>query len=161
MANQYTGFAFIRGISAAGCTVDVGGVNGYASCFVDSVPLRLTGDLTEHQGADGMGVCALQWSNQRILLEATFRPASNTSVSAADAKAILIPLGAIVTLSGFKVVKMAGTATGRDLNILNGDWINMGDVTLTLNASGPGEVQLSLGYFFDHQDELSTPVLQT
>jgi hypothetical protein len=64
-----------------------------------------------------------------------------------------------VALSKFKVVKIFGAASGQDADLLNGDWLHLGpSTTLTLNATTPGEVQMTLAYYFDRQVQLLTVV---
>jgi hypothetical protein len=157
MANLMNGFATIRGISDGGCTVDV---TGYLMAMIDTLPIQLTTDLTEHMGAHGQGPCAMEWRNQRVILEATFKPGSTTSQATAQSKALLIPQGTKVTLDGFKKVGIFGaTAGSRDEDILNGEWLHVGPTTtLTLSATVAGEAQLTLGYYFERQTALTTPV---
>lgn len=165
MATQMNGYATIRGISGApttgllpgGCVVSI---EGYVSALIDTLPIQLTSDLTEHMGAHGQGPCAMEWRNQRVIIEVTFRPAGVTSVTTTDAKAILIPQGAVVTLDGFKKVGILGaTAASREENILNGDWLHVGPTTtLTLSSTVAAEVQLTLGYYFERQTNLVTPI---
>lgn len=146
--STFNGHAFITGISTGGQTVQIG---GYAACFIDSVPMQHMADLTEHKGASG-NVGALQWNNERLEMTITFRPASTASIEAAEAKAIIIPKGATVALSGFKQVKRNG------VDVLNGDWINVGDATLTLNVSERADVTLQIRNYLDQQTLLKTQV---
>lgn len=148
MSGVFHGHAFIHGVAANSSTVSIG---GYAAVFIDSVPVQHSATFTEHIGADGK-TGALQWENEYLELSLTFRPAASTTVADADAKAILIPKGATVTLSGFRPVKL------NNADILNGDWINTGDATLTLNASGAGEVSLVVRNYLDKQTALKTAV---
>jgi hypothetical protein len=162
MPGTANGYATIKGISKDdACTVTI---EGYANVLIDTVPIQLMTDLTEHMGAHGHGPCAMEWRNQRVMLEITFRPASSTSQEDANEKAILIPQGTVVTLSGFlPVTILNAVAASREEDLLNGDWLHVGPTTtLTLNASAPGgEVQLTLGYYFDRQTNLTTEVPAT
>lgn len=156
MSETMNGFATIKGIGASGCTVEIG---GYASVFLESLPVQLTADMTEMAGADGQGTCAIQWTNKRVILEVTFRPGSTETQTLAQAEAFLIDQGATVTLSGFKIVKILGSGVARESNLLNGDWLHIGpSTTLTLNASTPGEVQLTLAYYFERHSVLLNQV---
>lgn len=132
------GHAFIQGVSSSGATVTVG---GYAAAFVGSAPITHTSRYTAKVGSDGK-TGALQWDDEKFTMTLSFMPASTSSIAAANAKAIFIAKGATVTLANFIPVKYP-SAAGTD--ILNGDWINTGDATLTLNAETEGaEVSLSL-----------------
>ena len=153
------GHATIKGVSGGTCTVKV---SGYVMAFVDSLPIQVTSDLTEHHGAHGEGICAMEWSNHRIILEATFRPAAASKATMVTNTVLLLP-GDVVTLDDFLVVKVhnppAGMDAARAADLLNGDWILTGpNSTLTLNTANPAEVQLTLGFYFDRHASLITPI---
>jgi hypothetical protein len=169
----YTGFATVVGISASGSTVNMGALPltgadatalfGYAAVFLDSLPVQHTATFTEHIGADGE-VAALQWVNEYLEISVTFRPVSDTSLAAANAKFIIIPKGAVVELSNFKIVKrfpsnaVTTDPAAPNSDIINTKWINVGDATYTLNASAPGEIQLQLRNYLSHQDAITKPI---
>ena len=151
------GYATIKGISDGGCTVEMG---GYLSVFIDTLPIQVTSDLVEQMGAHGEGVCAQEWSNHRIILDATFRPAAASRAGLAQPTTVMLP-GDHLTLSGFEQVKvfgeqLIGYADPRADDILNGDWILVGpDAGLTLNTGSPGEAHLTLGFYFGRHAALT------
>lgn len=150
----FTGHATIKGISPEGNeTVNIGtALQGYAAVFMDSAAIAyIHRRREEHVGTDG-NTAALESQDPRLEINATFRPCSDQSIAGAGAKAILIPDGTVVTLSGFHPVKLGG------VDKLNGDWMVFGDTTLTLNKDGPAEVSLVLRNYLSRQTLLSTPV---
>lgn len=146
----FNGHAHIYGVSSSGITVTVG---GFAKAWIDSLPIAHRAKLDEHVGCNGL-TGAFVWTNQYFEISISFRPSSTSTQASADLDALFVLKGATVTLSGFKPVKHSGT------DILNGDWINVGDATLTLNKDEPATIDLTIRRYLDtaQQTTLKTAI---
>lgn len=170
----FNGYAMIHQ-TGPGSTANVGPdptgttINGYGACFLDAVPLVYSSDMSEQIGVNG-ATAALIWTNERIEISLTFRPAASTSQANADAKSVIIRNGSKVELTGFTPVKMdtSEDATGgigiiEILNTTPGDaatsWITVGDTQLTISNAAPAEVQLTLRKYLRNQASLATRIL--
>jgi len=154
MTPIFNGFAFIQGVGTA-CTVTV---SGYAAVFMDSAPISHRAKLDEHVGTDG-NFCALVHSQQYLELSLSFRPASSSVVP--DDGAVILSKGSKVTLSGFKPVKLTYGTPPAATDILNTDWLLVGDTTITLNAADPAVVDLTIRNYLDKQAALLVTVPPT
>lgn len=141
---SFNGHAFIQGVTDGGDTV---GVEGYGQVFIDSAAIQYTADFAEHRGAGG-GYGALQWTGEKLELTLTFRPCSDQSEAVANAKAIIIPNGARVNLSGFRPIYF------RSADILNASWLFVGPGSFSLNATDRGEAMLTLKNYLASQAKL-------
>jgi hypothetical protein len=140
MSNVMNGHALVYGISpTTGATVQIG---GFAKCFLDSLPVAHRAKMDEHTGTNGL-TQAIVHTNQYFEIGISFRPASTTTQASADTSAFFPLKGATMALSGFKSVRH------NSADILNGDWIIVSDSTVTLNASDPASIDLTLRRYLD------------
>lgn len=138
--NVMNGHALVYGVSPiTGATVQIG---GYAKVFLDSLPIAHRAKMDEHVGTNGL-TQAIVHTNQYFEISASFRPASTTSQADADTTAFFSLKGATMTLNGLKPVRHNSS------DILNGDWIIVSDSTITLSASDPMTVDLTLRRYLD------------
>jgi len=156
MSTTYQGYAFIQGLGP-NCTV---GIEGYAQVFVDSLPIVHRAKFDEHIGVGGR-TCAFVHSNEHFEISISFRPASNASVAGAEGDLVPIAKGSKVVLSGFKPLKYTYGTPPTEKDILNdtAGWITVGDATLTMNASDPATVDLTLRHHLEAQPSLLTKVV--
>lgn len=144
----HNGHATIQGIGADKTV----GVGVFGDAFVDSLQLRLESNGKPYIGTDG-NTAAKCWTDLKAMIPLTFRPVSDVSVAAAEAKAIVIEPGDTVTLSGMKPIKLNG------VDILNGDWVNDTGSSITLQAGDAADCQLELVNYLGNQASMKTQIV--
>jgi hypothetical protein len=146
----FKGHGFLYGVSPSGLSVAIG---GYTKAWIDSLPIAHRCKMDEHVGTNGL-TGAFVFLNEYFELQVSFRPSSTSTVAAAGTETIFVPKGSVLALSGFQIIRH------NSVDILNGNWLYVGDSTITLNKDEPATIDMSIRRYVDsgQMNTLSTTV---